>query len=94
MVDRYTKVVLTVIAICLVIMTVTPLLEIRPAQAGYEADASKVGAGAEPKVIPKSWGRLASAVPAGNYVLLVFEAQSGEINWTRQPIVYRKIARE
>jgi hypothetical protein len=43
MVDRYTKVVLTVIAVALVVVTARPFLEPRPAQAQGPVDVRVVG---------------------------------------------------
>ena len=43
MVDRYTKVVLTVIAVALMVLAFRPLLEPRPAQAEGPIDVNVVG---------------------------------------------------
>lgn len=68
MVDRYTKVVLTVIAISLLITTVRPLLAPRDAEAVLETDPNWKPPTAEElaaqkkaldrPTIPRAWGRL------------------------------------
>ena len=96
MIDRYTKAVLTVIALTLLVIAVRPLVSARSAEAGWDVKAPDgVGTSLVVPNIPRAWGRLASAIPSpNNYVLLIFEAPTGEINWTAQPIMKKKVGRE
>lgn len=71
MVDRYTKVVLTVIALALVALVFRPLVEARPAG----AQSPTLDLSQKTVIIPREWGRFVGVSDK----LAYFEADDGRI---------------
>jgi hypothetical protein len=84
MVDRYTNIVLTLIACALVALVARPLWEPRVSHAGALKAAEESGvdlaAPPRPQVIPRSWGKLVAASAGPN---LHFEDADGTIRSRR-----------
>ena len=85
MIDRYSKVVLTVIALSLVSFVLKPWVMVPRANAGWNVGADAIAAKqkelANPTV-PRSWGRFVAVEhhpTASNLRLYYFEAQDGTI---------------
>jgi hypothetical protein len=85
MVDTYTKAVLTVIAVGLLVLAGRPLLEPSPAFGQLFKEGETIPSSGEPRSIPKSWGRLVSVVAVGqgsgspDATYFYFEASDGTI---------------
>jgi len=77
MLDRYTKVVLTVIALTLAALPLTPFLLTRVVAAGQPLPEPNLASASNPRKadVPRSWGRLVAA--SDHY--LFFEASDGTI---------------
>jgi hypothetical protein len=83
-IDRYTQIVLTVIACALVALVVRPVWEPRVSHAGALNAAKESGvdlsASPPPQVIPRSWGKLVAASAGPNFH---FEDADGTIRSRR-----------
>jgi hypothetical protein len=84
MIDKYTKAMLTVIAVALVLVAGRQFTEPTVASAGAFKDGERIAVPGEPRSIPKSWGRLVSVISQGQGadvpgIYFYFEASDGVI---------------
>lgn len=94
-IGRYTKGVLTIIALCLLVLTARAWGP-RPVGAaiGDTDEGERSGPPSPPKPpekIPRAWGRLAAVthIPGGGWAYLYFEATDGTIRIVRSSPVWR-----